>query len=119
MSVAKGSKPFSRATWARVLLVGQVDILYLRGVPTPLYALAQGVGEFSLFADGSQDGFLALLQFAELVVQVADGRDLHFVESARALLAVAGDEGNGAALGQKVERGLHLAGWQLQHRSDV
>ena len=100
-------------------LVGQIEVLQLRGVPTLLYALAQGFGEFSLFADGSQDGFLALLQFAELVVQVADGRNLHFVESARTLLAVAGDEGNGAALGQKVERGLHLSGWQLQHCSDM
>ena len=56
-----------------------------------------------LFGDGLDDGLLALLNLLEFLETIADGCYLHFIESASALLAIAGDEGNGATLFEQGE----------------
>ena len=81
---------------------GQVKVLQRGGVPRLFDALAQLVGEFPLFLDGLEDGFLALGYLLQLLVDVVDLCDLHLVEVAGALLAVSCDEGDGAA---EVEQG--------------
>lgn len=79
-------------------LEGQVDVLQLRGVPAVADAPLQFGRELFLLGDGLEDRRLALLQLLELRVEFADACDLHLVEVARPLLAVACDEGDGAAL---------------------
>ena len=79
-------------------LEGQVDVLQLRGVPAVADAPLQFGRELLLLGDGLEDRRLALLQLLELRVEFADACDLHLVEVARPLLAVACDEGDGAAL---------------------
>ena len=95
--MASGSSPCSRATCARVRRRGlkQVDVLQLRGVPAVADAPLQFGRELLLLGDGLEDRRLALLQLLELRVEFADACDLHLVEIARPLLAVACDEGDG------------------------
>ena len=82
----------------------QVDVLQLGGIPRLVDALLQLGRQLVLLADGLQDGLLAAGQLAQLVELLADGGYLHFVEAAGALLAVAGNEGNGAPLLEQCQR---------------
>ncbi len=93
---------------AATRLVGHVDVLQFGGIPALRNAVAQRVGELTLCVDGLENGILALLQLLEFLVEVADGRHLHFVEVAGGLLAVAADERYGAAGVEQVERGVDL-----------
>jgi hypothetical protein len=54
-------------------------------------------GEFALFLDGFEDGGAALFEFAVVFEFFLYFLDLDFVEVAGGFLAVAGDEGDGAA----------------------
>ena len=77
--------------------IGQVDVLQRGCLPRIVDALLEFGCHLTLFGDGLHDGLLALLQFLQSFVLVADGAYLYLVEPSRALLAVAGNEGNGAA----------------------
>src|SRR5690606_14208428 len=54
----------------------------------------------------------------EVLVPVADVADLHLVQLARGLLAVAGDEGDGVLLLQQLDGRPHLRGTQPQPARD-
>ena len=97
-------------TCAALRAVGQVDVLERGGLPCLADSLLELGRQLLLVADGLQDGFLALLNLLQTLILVADGPDLHFIESARALLAVAGNEGNGAALVEQGERAVNVFG---------
>jgi hypothetical protein len=67
--------------------------------------LLQLGGEEIAFFEGLEDGGAAGVEFRELEHAVADGGDLDFVERAGLFLAVAGNEGDGAALGEQLGGG--------------
>ena len=81
----------------------QVDILQFRAVPCCLDAFLQFRGQLFLFADGVQDGLLALGRLLQFFVLGADGFNLHFVQSSRAFLAVSADERDGSSLLQQFD----------------
>ena len=97
-------------TCAALRAVGQVDVLERGRLPRLVDALLELGRELLLVADGLEDGLLALLNLLQALILVADGPYLHFVESARALLAVAGNEGNGAALVEQGECAVNVFG---------
>ena len=66
------------------------------------------------FGDGLDDCILALSNLLQLLTAIADGGNLHFVEAARALLAIAGDEGNGATLVEQFQRVLNSMVGEMQ-----
>ena len=69
--------------------IGQVDVLEFGGVPALFDASAQFVGQLALFVDGVEDGFLAVGEFLQFGVLGVDVGNLHLVEAAGRLLAVA------------------------------
>ena len=90
-------------------LIGKIDVFQFGCVPAVIDALDKRVSEFALILNRTDDGLLAFLHVLQLMVHVADGGNLNLVQSARALLAVAGDEGNRAALVKQGERGVNLS----------
>src|SRR5262249_49734033 len=69
---------------------------------------AQLVAELALVFDALEDGLLAVGELAEQGHALLDGAEEVLVESAGALLAVAGDEGNGVAFIEELDDALHL-----------
>ncbi len=61
--------------------------------------------EEGAFFEGLQDGGAAAIELGELEHAVADRGDLDLVEGAGLLFSVAGNEGDGAALGDKLGSG--------------
>ena len=96
-------------TCAALGTVGQVDVLQFGGIPRRFDAFLQFGRHLALVADGFDNGFLTFQHLFQPLVGVADGCYLYFVQSARALLAVAGYKGYGATL---VEEG-QCAGYIL------
>ena len=96
----------------------QVDILEGRQVGRGPDAGLQRVGQQFALGQRLQDRAAPLVQLVQLLEPVADGGDGHLVQAAGGLLAVAADEGNGAALGDQVGDGLDLAGRDLQLGGD-
>ena len=88
--------------------IGEVDILELGGIPALVDALLQLGRHLALFGDGAHNGLLALLYLKQLFVTVADGGYLNLVESTGALLAIAGDEGDGTTLVYQSQGGSHI-----------
>ena len=83
--------------------VGQVEIFELAFVETLFDARFQLIGQLALLFDGVQDGFAARDQIAEVGELLFDFADFHFVEIAGGFLAVARDEGHGAAAIQQLD----------------
>jgi len=77
---------------------GEVDVLEDRHGLGGEDALLQIVREQLAFLKRLEDCLPPLVQFVELHKAVSDRGDLHLVEAARGLLAVAGDEGDGGVL---------------------
>ena len=63
----------------------------------------QLVGQLALLGDGGKDRFAARDQIAEVGELFFDVADLHFVEIAGGLLAIARDERHGAAVVQQLD----------------
>ena len=93
---------------AALWLVGLVEVLE-RALHHALFDLvAQCVRKLALFVDGLDDRCPALLQFAVVCDALLYLQDLHFIQIAVRLLAVAGDERNRVAVLQKLCDGHHL-----------
>ena len=90
------------------LFVGQVEVLHARLRVRAEDRLLQLVGEFALLLDAFQHGLLALGEFEQVGVALLDVAQLRVVEAACGLLAVAGDERDGVALGEQFQRLLDL-----------
>ena len=105
-------------TGAPAWLIGQVDVLECRGVPGRVNAPGQFVGHLLLFGNGLDDGLFALGYFLQLFRTIADGSNLYLVQSARALLAITGNEGNGTSLVQELECVLYGMLIEVQFRSN-
>ena len=89
-------------------LVGQIDVLQLRGIPARRDALFQLGRQLLLLGDGLRDGLLALLDLLQAVVLFADGSNLHLVQRPRAFLSVACDERDRGTVVQQRQRSSHL-----------
>ena len=89
-------------------LVGQVEVLQFGQRGGVSYLLLQLGRQLALFADTLQYGFTAFVELFQLQQHVADGGNLHLVEVAGHLLAVAGDERYGGTLFQQFDGVLHL-----------
>ena len=89
-------------------LVGEVEVFELGHVGGGKNLLLQLGGELALLADGGQDGIAPFVQLLESDEEVADGGNLHFVEAACGLLAVAGNEGDCSPLLQEFDGFLDL-----------
>ena len=86
-------------------LIGKVEIFEFGLVEGLLdFGLKFG-GELALFLDGAEDGGSAVFEFAEVLELLLDGEDLDLVEVAGGFLAVAGDEGDGAAFVEEGDGG--------------
>ncbi len=91
-------------------LVGLVEVLERGLLVAGGYLRLQLVRQLALFVDGLEDGLLAGLEVGVVGQALLDLADLHFVEVAVRLLAVAGDEGDGAPVRQKFLDGGDLRG---------
>ena len=98
--------------------IGEIEILELRGIPAVGDARGELRRELLLLGDGLGDGLLALLYILEAVVLLGNGRYLDLVEGAGALLAVAGDEGDGGSVVEERQRALHLSLAQAEALGD-
>ena len=92
----------------------QVQVLELGAAGAVFDLLLQGRGELFLLLDGLEDGCLALFHLFEDLGPVLDLGHVDVVQAAGALLAVAADEGNGAAVGEELGAVLHLPGLDAQ-----
>ena len=61
-----------------------------------------------------EDGLTSVIELRQLHHAVANAGDCHFIEHARRFLAVSGDEGHGAALGNEFRRRSDLRGFDVQ-----
>ena len=95
--------PGHLGTCAPLGLVGEIDILQFVGIPAVGNALLQFGRHLVEVGDGLCDGLFPFLYFLQSLVVVADGGNQHLVESAGALLTVAGDERDGASLVEQCE----------------
>ena len=89
-------------------LVGQIEIFELVSVPATGNALAQFGRELALLFNRVKDIFPAVHQFFEFFATIVDFGNLHLVQSARRLFAVAADKGNGGTAFEQVHRTCHL-----------
>ena len=94
--------------------VGQVEILEGRTGGAGEDLGLEFVGEFALLDDGGEDGFATGLQFAMVGQALLDGANLHLIEVAVDLLAVARDEGDGTPFAQQFSHGSNLPGGDVQ-----
>ena len=69
-------------------LIWQIDVLQLRRIPTVVDALLQLGRHLLQVGDGLGHRLLTFLYLFQLVVTVADGGNLHLVESTRTLLPI-------------------------------
>ncbi len=90
-----------------LLLVWEVEILELVSRGRGEQRRSQLRRELSLLFDGPEDDRAPLLERDVLVVLFLDGADLHLVEVARSLLAVARDEGDRRALREERDDRAH------------
>ena len=68
---------------------------------SPSTGIIDSHGLMLAYLGDAEDRGAALVDGAELLEAIADGKHLHLVEFAGDLLAVAGDEGHGGALGEE------------------
>ena len=111
IACASGSSPRSRAIAARGLalgLVGPVEVLQRLQRGRGVQLGRQLVGQLALRVDLGLDGLAALGQLAQVLQPRLDLADLHLVQPAGDLLAVAGDEGDRVAVVEELDRGGDL-----------
>ena len=87
----------------------QVQVLEFVFVESCLDARLQFIGKLALLRDGGEDGFAPVCEIAEIRQLLLDGADLHLVEIAGRLLAIARDEGDRAAVVQQFDNGADSA----------
>ena len=90
--------------------VREIEVFHGLGIDLIFNGPAQVIRQLALFLDAGEDGRLALLQFREAEPVVPDGRHLHLVQGAGALLAVAADEGNGRPFLEEFDAMFYLPG---------
>ena len=91
------------------MAIGQIEVLEVGHIVHILNLLAQFSAKLPLLADALQYGLAALVELLEAEQQVAYGGNLHLVERARGLFAIAGYEGHRGALFEKFDGFLHLS----------
>ena len=79
---------------------------------------AQLIGELSLFFDRREDRLLPVFQLAQVLQPPLEGAKLRVIQSAGDLLAVAGDERDGVAFVEKLDRGFDLGNLNAEFLSD-
>ena len=92
----------------------QVDVLQCRQVPAVVNALLEFGSHLFLFRNGLDNGILALGNLLKSFVAVADGRNLHFIQSPRSFLTIARDERYGTSLGKELEGVFYAVFRQVQ-----
>ena len=85
-------------TGAPLRTEGQIDVFNYRQTTCLLDPGVQFIGEHALVLERLQDRVATFLEIRQLCKAVADGGDSDLVEAAGLLFAVAGDEGDGAAV---------------------
>ena len=95
-------------------LVGQIEVFQPLGGRGREDLLGQLLRQLALGLDRTQDGLLAIGQEPHLRQPVLDLPDLLFVQSARLILAIAGDEGNRVPLIQELHDRLDLTEGKVQ-----
>ena len=78
----------------------------------------QIIGQRPLLLDGCEDGLLAVFQLAQVLQPPLEGAKLRVIQSAGDLLAVAGDERDGVAFVEKLDRGFDLGNLNAEFLSD-
>ena len=78
--------------------VGQIDVFQGRRLPAVVDTFLQLRRHLAQFRDGFHDGCLALGYLLQLFQSVGNGRNLHFVQSARPLFAITRNKRNGTSL---------------------
>ena len=100
-------------------LVGQVEIFEFAFVERGLDAGFQLIGQLALLGDGGENRFAARRQIAEVTQFLFDVADLDLVQVAGGFLAIARNEGNGAALVEQFDYGYEAAHRHVQNLRDV
>jgi hypothetical protein len=99
---------------AALRLVRQVQIFQRRLGGAGEDARLEFVAELALGGDRLEDGLAALIELEQVGAALLDGADLHLVERAGGLLAVAGYEGDGGPFAEQVHHGAHAGGGQAE-----
>jgi len=89
---------------------GQVEVLQPGSRGGLLQGDPKGLRQQASRLQGAEDRLPALLQLLQPIQPIPDRRQGHLVQAVRGLLAVPGDEGEGAALLQQLRRGPNLLG---------
>ena len=100
-------------------LVGQIEVFQLALVERGLDARLQLIGQLALFGDGGQNGLAPVGQLAEVGQIFLNCENLHLVQIAGGLLAVARDERHRAATVEQLDYGDQPAQRHVQRLCDV
>ena len=95
-------------------LVRQIDVFQGCCFPAVIDTFLQFGCHLAQFRNGFYDGRFAFRYFLQLFQSVGNSRNLHLIQSARALLAVARDKRNGTSFVQQFQRVLYTWFWQVQ-----
>ena len=100
-------------------LVRKVQVFELALVQSGFDARLELVGELALFGDGGQDGFAPVHNVAEVGEVLLDGENLHFIQVAGGLLAIACDKRHSSTVVEQFDDGDQPVHGQVQRLSDV
>ena len=95
-------------------LIRQIDVFQFGGIPTVLDTFLERIGQFALFIDGLEDGFLSFRHLLQFLIGLSDSFDAHLVHVAGFLLTITRDERDGASLLQQRQCILHSLLFQLE-----
>ena len=101
-------------TRAALGLVGRVQVFEGGQGAGGLDGCIQLLGQLALFLDGFEDGLAAFIDGAQVDDLIRDDTHLFIVQRTGHLLAIAGDEGDGVALIEQANGGLHLGSFNMQ-----
>ena len=99
--------------------IRQVQILQPGGLNAGNDLLTQGIAQFSLLFDGSEDGLLPFFHLGKDVVPMPDLGHGHVVQSAGFFFPVPADEGNRVPLFKQVDTVFNLPGLHPDARCDM
>ena len=99
---------------AALLLIGAVEILHLRQGLGTVDGGRQFLRQLALVGDGLLHRRAALLQAAQVLQPILQGAQGGVIHGAVELLAVAGNEGNGIPLIQKLHHVFHMLYIRIQ-----
>jgi hypothetical protein len=100
-------------------LVGQVEVFQVGQGGAGFDLGLERRGQLALSLDGGEHGGAAGFELLKSLIFFLNLADLHLIEAARALFAVAGDEGHGGPLGEQGGDSGHPGGGQAKGLGDA